>query len=260
MINITKTQLPLIILFCASCLIIWSVIPVWQQQNLNDDSYITLTYAKNLVNGHGFIYNHPPATLGTTTPFFALLVALLALILPIFTIAQVAVLITVVSWIGTGWLLYSLMLHLKFEPFIACAIALTPMLMIRTWITFMGMEIWLFEFLLVLTIWFTLKEYFFLAGLSTCALFLTRGEGAIMALILLSYIYLNHHKIALSFINGGLLPFSGWSIYAYITFGTLLPNTLAAKQAQALLPSGHPFINRMVFELIPIHTFHRIKW
>ena len=62
-----------------------SAIPIWTAthrfDSLNDDSYITLTYAKSLAAGRGFVYNHPPATLGTTTPLLTLLVAALSAVL-----------------------------------------------------------------------------------------------------------------------------------------------------------------------------------
>jgi hypothetical protein len=43
-----------------------------------DDAYITYRYARNLVTGHGFAYNPGEHVLGTTTPLFTLLLALLA--------------------------------------------------------------------------------------------------------------------------------------------------------------------------------------
>ena len=41
----------------------------------SDDAYITLRYARNLVEGHGFVFNHGERVLGTTTPLFTLLLA-----------------------------------------------------------------------------------------------------------------------------------------------------------------------------------------
>ncbi len=41
-----------------------------------DDAFITFRYARNIVEGHGFLYNlGQPPTLGTTTPLFTLLMA-----------------------------------------------------------------------------------------------------------------------------------------------------------------------------------------
>ena len=45
-----------------------------------DDPYITLRYARNLLAGHGFVYNVGQRTLSTTAPLYAILVAGLGLI------------------------------------------------------------------------------------------------------------------------------------------------------------------------------------
>ena len=42
-----------------------------------DDAFITFRYSRNLVEGHGFVYNSGVRTLGTTTPLFTLLMAAL---------------------------------------------------------------------------------------------------------------------------------------------------------------------------------------
>ena len=45
-----------------------------------DDAYVTYLYAKNVLAGNGFVFNQGEHVLGTTAPFHALLLALLALI------------------------------------------------------------------------------------------------------------------------------------------------------------------------------------
>jgi hypothetical protein len=45
-----------------------------------DDAYITFRYARNLLEGHGFVYNSGERVLGTTTPLYTLLLAGLALV------------------------------------------------------------------------------------------------------------------------------------------------------------------------------------
>lgn len=42
-----------------------------------DDPYITFRYARNLLEGQGFVYNAGQRTLSTTAPFYALLLAVL---------------------------------------------------------------------------------------------------------------------------------------------------------------------------------------
>jgi len=47
-----------------------------------DDAYITFRYARNLVNGLGFVYNPGQHVQGTTTPLYTLLLAGLSLVFP----------------------------------------------------------------------------------------------------------------------------------------------------------------------------------
>jgi len=48
-------------------------------ERMVDDAYITFRYARNLIEGHGFVYNPGERVLGTTTPLYTLLMAGLAL-------------------------------------------------------------------------------------------------------------------------------------------------------------------------------------
>ena len=46
-----------------------------------DDAYITFRYARNLLAGHGFVFNPGEQVLGTTTPVYTLLMATFGLFL-----------------------------------------------------------------------------------------------------------------------------------------------------------------------------------
>ncbi len=62
---------------CAGLLfLIW--LRLHQPPNTVDDAYITYRYARNIVTGVGFVYNAGERVLGTTTPAYALLMALLS--------------------------------------------------------------------------------------------------------------------------------------------------------------------------------------
>jgi hypothetical protein len=121
------------------------------------------------------------------------------------------------------------------------------------------MEIWLFQFLLILAVWFSLTEKLFYAGLTIGALYLTRGEGILVGFILAGYFGLNQRKIPKEFIAGMAAVLAIWFVYAMITFGTFIPNTLAAKQAQAQMTSvGPTFVERIVLDLLPNRVRHTI--
>ena len=257
----TTTWLAVLVLSLSSSTILWIGWHIWQTQNLNDDSFITLTYTKNLVAGNGFVYNHPPATLGTTTPLFTLLTAFLAWCLPFLTVDEHAILLSLGSWIGVGWVLYATFRHQTISPIAAAIAASVPLLLPHFWLGLIGMEIWLFQCLLVLSIYLALKNQGLYAGLSVAALFLTRGEGALVGVILGLYLWYKHRQLPLAFGIGGSSAVLVWVIYAVSTFGTMIPNTLWAKRVQAQLPTGRNFIERIALDLLPnyLRTFNLLE-
>ncbi|HFE66559.1 MAG TPA: hypothetical protein ENJ93_04785 [Chloroflexi bacterium] len=261
--------LALAILLTAACAVIWVVRPVWNSQALNDDSFITLTYAKNLAAGQGFVYNHPPATLGSTTPLFVFSTALLTKLAPAFTAVEAAIILSALSWAGAGLVLYLIMRRAGFRPVPAAVAAAAPLLLGQGWQNFIGMEIWPFQFLLTLSVLFAIKGKPLYAGLLTGLLFLTRGEGALLGLILFGYFTFSDHipgvnqsqtslgqprlnwRDGLTFAAGAGVVVAVWAFYALVTFGTIIPNTLAAKQAQAQLSSGKNFLEQIMLTLLP---------
>lgn len=246
-------------------LILLSVFPlgfaVHNHTALNDDTYITLTYAKNLAAGRGFVYNHPPPTLGTTTPFLALSVAGVSILIPGIDIAALAVFLTACCWAGIGWVFLGFRHTWGLRPW---DVVIIELVLISTgWIGFLGMEAYLFAFLLVLTLSTFYTERYFFAGLLGGLLFLTRGEG-ILVLGLMGVLQIARlvrqehwflHRDDLGPVGllglGGLLPLCLWGIYAWFTFGQIVPNTLAAKQAQGQLATARPFLQRLVQEWLP---------
>ncbi len=227
---------------------------------LNDDSYITLTYAKNLAAGRGFVYNHPPATQGTTTPLFTLAVAGLALVLPKTEIATIAVFLGAFCWIATVWTLF---LFRKDWRLLDWQAAIVGLVVIGTgWIAFLGMEAYLFALLLVLSISLFFSERYLLTGFSLGLLVLTRGEGILVLIGLLPIAAMRMWRrtdaldiaFAQPFLNlaiGFAAPVLLWFIYAYSTFGSFLPNTLAAKQAQGQSLYWRTLLQRLVREWMP---------
>jgi hypothetical protein len=228
---------------------------------LNDDSYITLTYAKNLAGGNGFVFNHSPAVLGTTTPLFTIAVAGLALIFPKTDIPVIAVFLTAFCWLGIVWTIFFFRKEWGLENWQVCTLALV--LIGSGWIGYLGMEAYPFAFLLVLGLSLFLSEHYWLTGFITGLLFLTRGEGVLVLAVLSIAIPIQHRvtrksidielvrnilKLVVSF----TLPVLLWAIYAHFTFGSFLPNTLAAKQAQDQTGLWRPFLQRLTNEWMPL--------
>ncbi len=66
-------------------------------QRVIDDAYITFRYARNIVDGLGFVYNLGEQILGTTTPLYTLLLALLSAMFGTGNLPTLAVLVNALA-------------------------------------------------------------------------------------------------------------------------------------------------------------------
>lgn len=224
---------------------------------LNDDALISLTYAKNLAAGHGFVFNHPPATLGTTTPLFTLVTAGLGALFPQISLTTWAVFFSAFCAIGTIWTFYLFRSAWRLEAWQAGIIGL--FIAALGWTPFLGMEAYLFAFLLVLSCSLFCAQRPFAAGMATGLLFLTRGEGILLLAPLTGATLISGLRRQSSrgqrdlfyLLGGFVLPVALWAFYAQLTFGAVLPNSLAAKQAQEQSTLWRPFWIRLAQEWAP---------
>ena len=77
-------------------------------QRMVDDAYITFRYARNLVDGLGFVYNAGEHVLGTTTPLYTSLLACLALVTGSRDFPTLAIAINALAGCASVGLLYGL--------------------------------------------------------------------------------------------------------------------------------------------------------
>jgi hypothetical protein len=248
------------LLLIASLFPVWSVRRCQYRDPLSDDGYITLTYAQALSANKGFVFNQPPPTLGTTTPLLALATAGVSAILPKLEITTVALLLTALCWIGTAWTFFLFRHSFDITEWQAAIIGLMTIVSGRT--NFLGAEIYLFQFLLVLSFALFLSKRWLLAGITTGFLFLARGEGVLALLVLIIYslisevikssrIHIKTIKPIIHLVMGFSAVFLVWLVYAFFTFGYFLPNTLSAKMAQLRSGLWKPFPTVLVENWIP---------
>jgi hypothetical protein len=220
---------------------------------LNDDAFITLTFAKNLATGRGFVYNHPPASLGTTTPLLALTIGGLAWSLPQVDLVAIAVWLTAFCWIGCIWTFYLFRESWGLAPWQVGVVGIV-VLVGTGWFTALGAETYLFAFLLVLSFSLYLDDQLLWAGFCIGLLFLTRGEGVLLLPLLLSltgFQCLTTRAAgwwtkALKLVVGFAVPAGLWLVYAGLRFGNPLPNSLAVKHAYAQTEWFPPFLTSLV--------------
>jgi hypothetical protein len=204
-----------------------------------DDPFITYRYAQNLAQGMGFTYNPGERILSTTTPLFALLLAIPATIYP--NIPQVANLVSAASIALGGLLIWDLGRTLS-APIAAWAgLLLYPTFFILAMTTGSETPLYL-AFCLGAFAAFARQKYALSAGACALAL-LTRPDGALVPIILaLAYLpELGKRPIpwraALIFLAIAI----PWYLFSWAYFGSPIPATLAAKQEQARLANGVTF-------------------
>jgi hypothetical protein len=218
---------------------------------LGDDQLITLTYAKNIASGRGFVFNVGDQVLGTTTPLFALVMGGMMALAPGLPGTGLAVWLTALCWIGVIWSFFFFRDAFRISE--RQAALLGAVLAATGWVGFLGMESYPFALLLVVSAGLATSGHGFSAGLTTGLLFLTRGEGILLVGILLLAVWFSDRERATErptrlidwaparLIMGFLIPMVAWSAYAMPTFGNIFPNTLSAKVAQVESGLWRPF-------------------
>jgi len=227
---------------------------------LGDDPLITLTYAKNIAAGNGFVFNSGEPVLGTTTPLFALVVGGLMAVLPVSGTA-IAVWTTALCWLGLIWSFYFLReafgIPASTTAWIGAAIAAGG------WVSHLGMEAYPFALLLVATLGAAYRSRPLPAGMLGGLLFLTRGEGILffgLAALAGCWVQMRTERERPASLlrsapflmgSGFLIPLALWSLYATPVFGNIFPNTLAAKIAQVDSGLWPSFQARLIADWVP---------
>lgn len=204
-----------------------------------DDPFITYRYALNLAQGMGFTYNPGERVLSTTTPLFALLLAIPAAIYH--ALPRIANLIGAASIALGGLLLWDLARALN-RPIAAWAgLLIYPTFFILAMT--IGSETPLYlAFCLGAFAAFAREKYTLAAAACALAL-LTRPDGALVPIIL-SLAYLPNLRRR-PFPWRAVLVFLAiaipWYVFSWAYFGSPIPATLAAKQEQARLANSVTF-------------------
>ena len=198
---------------------------------VQDDAYITYRYARNLAAGEGFVYNAGEHVLGTSTPLYALTIALCAKVtaLPIPKIGHAIGLVSL--WIAT------FALHKLGTSRGVTFSAVTSLLFLSSPFLrhMVGMEAFFLLAILLLAIWAYARERLWIASILVGALVLTRYEmvffGAMLAFA--DWFRLRRRPIWLWQAAAGI---GAWLIYATLSFGSPIPLSGIAKLVSARVP------------------------
>ncbi len=235
-----------------------------------DDAYITFRYARNLVEGAGFVYNPGERVLGTTTPLFALAMALIAFVTGRSDYPTLALVVSALADTATCTLLYLLARRLLGSRVPATALALlwaiTPMS-----VTFAigGMETSVFILWMTATLWLYINGREQWMALTAALGALTRPDAAMWAgLIFLHQLWArvrarNHHPVRdwlpwrtwLIFALA-LLP---WVLFALAYFGSPIPRSVGAKAMVYTIAPAADLIRLMQHFATPFSEYTTLR-
>jgi len=216
-----------LIISLAGCLIAY-VAWILYTGFIDDDAFITFRFASNLAAGHGFIYNPGERILGTSTPFFTLLMALWHLIWP--DPVPGAVLLDLLAVLGTIILTYIALQETKLSTaqctFAMLMLAISPRLL---YLNMAGMETpWCLLF--IAASWLTYRrKRWALTGVLLGGLLWVRLDMLLWVIILAIGAILQDRRswrAAIPLAVGVYLP---WLAFSWLYFGSPIPLAVTAK-------------------------------
>lgn len=204
-----------------------------QHPSSGDDAYITYRYARNIAQSRGFVYNVGEPVLGTTTPLYTLLLAVLSLIWP--DIPLLSHCVSVLAWALCVPVVYSIgqAEERVVTSLVAAALVATNALFLQA----LGMETSVYVLLSLLTIYLYLQKHPNWAALCAGLAFLTRWDGILVVGTLLIAEMLRRKKIPLKTGLVCALIIVPWLAYSLLTFGSIFPNSFYAKMGQGWNPT-----------------------
>ena len=193
-----------------------------------DDPAIVYRIAENLAEGRGWVYNLGERTNASTSALWTLLLAAGTWV---FGKAPTAAhLLDGAAWLGCGVLLYGLA-----RQWMSSIVAfLTTLLFVSDPIFGLstGLELHLLMFWALLAFRAEGKNQPILLGVSLGLMGLTRPDGILLGGVLLLYHWLRNRGFPWRAILTALILLVPWLLFSALYFGSLVPNTLAAKMAQ----------------------------
>jgi hypothetical protein len=198
-----------------------------------DDPFITFRYARNLLAGHGLVYNIGQRTLSTTTPFFAALLAGLSLVWPGSTETSLPAVANVVSALALVCAALVLVhwARRRGQPAVGLVAALllcaSPLLLM----TF-GTEICLYLLLTLLGLYAYDRDRWSLAAAVLGLATMVRPEGALAAATIGLAHLARRRPVPWRALALYAALVGGWYGSLWIYFGSPVPATLLTKQQQ----------------------------
>jgi len=203
-----------------------------------DDPFISYRYAENLTRGLGFVYNPGVRILSTTTPLFAVILALAGFVSPDLHI--VAVGIGIISLALGGFFIFDLA-----RTFHTPIVGWTGILLYPTFplvVSTLGSETPLYLALCLGSFAFYARKNLLATGILGVLATLTRPDGLLVLGIMgMDYLLRSRKSIPWKPILISSAVLIAWVVFAWVYFGSPIPVTLAAKQQQGSMAISESF-------------------
>jgi hypothetical protein len=197
-----------------------------------EDALITYRYAENLAAGRGPVFNVGERVLGTTSPLFALLLAVCGRLVGIRLIPACSNAMMALAALGSAIFAFATLRRMTIAPaWCALAAAFTLLTPDMLWVVAGGMETPLVLLLMAWSFWASTAGRWAQVGVASALLCLARADGALWVLVMLALCAWQSPR------GGGraaltmaivLLP---WMVFAFWYFGSPVPQSIAAKFA-----------------------------
>lgn len=196
-----------------------------------DDAYIFYTYAKNIAEGNGYVFNLGERVNATTSPLYTILLTVLYFIIkPVSTesLHLIGLLISLLSILIILFSVKKILNNDRLFPFFALTFLCLPLLKFG-----FGMETFLNLALIVFSVYLFVNNRLIIASIIAGLSVLARLDSILFAGVLFLYYVITYKKIppfivVLVFIMT-ILP---WFVFSYFYFDSLLPTTIGVKLTQ----------------------------
>ena len=191
-----------------------------------EDAYITYRYAQNLAAGSGFVFNPGERVLGTSTPLYAMILGLagrLGLDIAAVSGALFSASLAATALLGAG------LLRRFGHPGLSILFATLVLWGACDVDFFFGMEIPFYLMLLFAAFRAALDRRSTTTGVLLGLAFLTRYDAALFAVAFCALLWWRDRRIPWRTGLTALAVVAPWLLFAQLYFGSVFPNTLAAK-------------------------------
>lgn len=211
-----------------------------------DDTYITFRYARNLAAGFGFVYNIGEHVLGTTTPLWTMVLAVLHVChIPL---EPAALVLSLAADVVTAVLIFRIVVCLGYALSTAtCAAVLFLSLFDYFSLSRSGMETAWFVLFTVLALEQTAARRFRWAGAAAALACLTRPEGVIASGVVALALLREPWRERVSALAVFLALTGAWVLFALYYFGSPVPQSIVAKASSVTGLEQLSWQNLLVF-------------